>query len=239
MMGVLILLSLLISVLGSELAWREQTPAPGRVNEFIARLTRTTVGRGLFEIARFLYYLGLPYAAAFVGFADLRALGLVSLDWVVGVRWAILLAVGGWLVLLAVWLPYIRATESAPSLVAEWPRRPVEVLYMQAHWAFYRAGAIMLLDNTYWGAFAGLALVALEAFADPRVRRDLGQIGQVEYPLWSGGLAAISAVSFVLTQNTWLTALIHYVLEFTVPHGALHPVIARDKIRQLARTSDE
>jgi predicted cobalt transporter CbtA len=99
------------------------------------------------------------------------------------------------------------------------------VIYMQAHWALYRAACILIFTTfmkddaaVYWGTAAGLALTFVEAYADPRVRRHLAEAGAAELPLWSAAQAIINAVGFVLTRNVWLLILLHLALEFAVPH---------------------
>jgi len=108
---------------------------------------------------------------------------------------------------------------------AQADRRIVEIIYMQAHWAFYRAACILLLANrmsddvaVYWGTNAGLVLTFVEAWADPRVRRYIAQLGEGDIPLWSAAQAILNAVGFILTRNVWILALLHLVMEFTVPH---------------------
>jgi hypothetical protein len=67
-------------------------------------------------------------------------MGLGFLDWATGLRWAIVLALATWSLLMFVWVPYLRATAKIPVKLEvgglTWSRRVVEVIYMQAHWAF-------------------------------------------------------------------------------------------------------
>src|SRR5207249_1416140 len=124
---------------------------------------------------------------------------------------------------------YLRASMDLPihfnSEALNWSRRVVHVVYAQSHWAFYRAACILVLSDMlkdelaiYWGTAAGLGLTFLEAWADPRVRRHLTQVGEGELALWSAAQAIINTIGFVLTRNVWLLALIHFALEFSVPH---------------------
>lgn len=221
--------SLLLYILGANLAWRYSAKPGGRVTDFIDRFSGSNTSRGLYELWRFAYYVGLPYLALYFGWVDLRAMGLGFLDWAKGLRWAIVIALATWSLLMFVWVPYLRATRRIPVMLnppgLNWGRRVVEVIYAQAHWAFYRAACILLLTTSlqddlavYWGASAGIALTFVEAWADPRVRRHIAQFGKSEPALWSAGQAIINTVGFVLTGNVWLLASIHLTLEFTVPH---------------------
>jgi hypothetical protein len=63
-----------------------------------------------------------------------------------------------------------------------------------------------------------MGLIFIEAWADPRVRRQVGRVGEGEVALWNAGQAIINAVGFVLTRNAWLLLLVGLILEFTVPH---------------------
>jgi hypothetical protein len=225
----LVIGSMLLYLAGANLAWYYRvTPGGGRFR-LIGPLVGSSYARPAYEIWRFVYYVGLPYVALFVGWVDLRAMGLGFLDWAKGLRWAIVLGLATWSLLMFVWVPYLRATVQMPIKVdpqgTTWARRVVEVVYMQAHWAFYRAACILLLTTVfpddlavYWGASAGIALTFLEAWADPRVRRHIARLGEGEPALWGAGQAIINTVGFVLTRNVWLLTLLHLALEFSVPH---------------------
>jgi hypothetical protein len=227
--GALVVCSMGLAIVGANLAWSRRLTQGDWVIPLLGPIGGSGSWRGLYEICRLVYYVGVPYAALYLGWVDLRAMGLGFLDWAKGLRWAIVLGLATWSLLMFVWVPYLRATlkmtmqGGAQDLT--WSRRVVEVVFMQAHWAFYRAACIVLLRSVlqddlamYWGSSVGLGLVFLEAWADPRVRRRIAQVGEAEPPLWNAGQAVINAVGFVLTRNVWLLAVLHLVLEFTVPH---------------------
>ncbi len=189
-------------------------------------LPRTAVG-ALQELARFGFYLGVPFFALLVGWIDVRAMGLGLVDWAEGLRWAIVILLAAWLILMVIWLPYLRATSdvfASPNASLSLPRRLVELIYMQAHWAFYRAAAIVFLqgvirgDEMYWGAGFGLALICLEAFTNPRLRQHLARVGEADSVVWNAGQAALNAFAFIVTGNFYLLVLIQFLLEFSVPH---------------------
>ncbi len=202
---------------------------PVRISNEIQRIAVMPAGRVVYHLLLLAYYLGIPFLALLFGWLDLRALGLTLLDWADGVRWAIVLALACWSLLMFVWVPYLRATPGVRGVgrgeLQHWARRIVQVVYMQAHWAYYRATAILILLSIadddralYWGACTGLVLVAAEAWSDPRVRRGVARVGRGEQALWNAGQVVINTVGFVLTRNAWILILLHLALEFTVPH---------------------
>ncbi len=228
MAGLLVLGSMLLYCIAANLAWYYGAHPAGRLSRSIRPLVDSPFVRLLYEIVRLGYYVVLPFFALIAGLVDLRTMGFAYLDWADGIRWAIVLGLASWSLLMFVWVPYLRATAGLAKKQA-WGltpgRRVIEVVYMQAHWALYRAACIMILSSfftqelaVYWGTCAGIALVALEAWSDPRLRRQVAILGEGEFTLWSASQAIINSVGFVLTHNTWLLSLLHLILEFTVPH---------------------
>lgn len=186
---------------------------------------KTTVGI-VFELLRFGFYVGLPFIALYAGWVDVRSMGLGQLDWAEGVRWAIVILLAAWLLLMVIWLPYLRATANvyaAPNATLSFARRLVELIYMQAHWAFYRAAAIVLFqgvipDALYWGSAFGFGLVCLEAFTNPHLRGHLAVPGEVDEIVWSFGQAVLNTLTFIVTRNFYLLMLVQFVLTISVPH---------------------
>lgn len=224
--ALLALFSIALSVALSNFQWSIQHAANSPLAGQLRQLGERPPLRVLLEILRLLYYLGLPFAALYIGWVDLRSMGLGNLDWADGIRWAIVIVLAGWLLLMAIWLPYLRATMdvlATPTTQFSFPRRLVELVYMQAHWAFYRAVAIVFLpgemrDALYWGAAIGLGLTLLEALASPRIRQRLTQIGAADGIVWNFGQAALNALAFVVTRNLFLLLAIQFLLDLTVPH---------------------
>ncbi|TAH49637.1 MAG: hypothetical protein EYC68_17140 [Chloroflexota bacterium] len=224
--AILALVSVALFIAASNVKWSITRAPNSSLNQQLTRAAAQPVIRALFEIVRLLYYIGIPFAALYFGWIDLRAFGLVISDWAEGVRWAIVIFLAAWLLLMVVWLPYLRATAdvyATPATQFSFPRRLVELIYMQAHWAFYRAAAIVFLtssipDAYYWGAVVGLGLTAIEALASPRIRERLTRIGEADGIVWNAGQAVINALGFVVTRNLYLLILIHFLLELSVPH---------------------
>jgi membrane protease YdiL (CAAX protease family) len=190
----------------------------------------------LYQGFRSLYYLGLPAAALFWGrdavvarFIGLQPLTVpspagqssahpVSSSWTAwshDLGWAGLLGFASFVLLLMAALAHRKALasdqngESTETLSAGDAAR--EALYREAHWAFYRNAPIVAL-GLYWGTWAGLGLVALEAAMNPMWRRDLREPGQAWYRASRGVLAVVSALLFLRTQNLWLALVLHGVI---------------------------
>ncbi len=72
------------------------------------------------------------------------------------------------------------------------------------------AGSVLVLGRLdgpaalYWGAWLGLAFIALEWLLDPFVRRALHIPGRQEAALRDAGLAIATTALFALTRNFWL-----------------------------------
>jgi hypothetical protein len=190
-------------------------PRPGRLGRFINWLTTARVPRVIGELLRWVYYLAFPWATLMLGYNSVRALGVWNLDWLQPAPELAALAVGAVAICIWIWRPYARAEH--PHAIDEsgwnWARHIVEVIYQEAHWAFYRSGPILWLGDTYLGSFFGLALIWIEGWSNPFVRSNARDITRADAPLWSGSLAIISAVVFIYTQNAWYCLLVHLVLD--------------------------
>lgn len=206
----------------------------------VSRLANWRFAPSLFQALRLLYYVGLPSAALFWGndavvrrLVGLKRLALPSpasigsdapLDanwsiWVHDLGWAAMvgLASSGLLLLAAV--AHRQALSSieggGSSRGASGWEAAREALYHEVHWAFYRNAPIVAL-GAYWGTWAGLGLVAVEALINPTWRQDLGEPGQAWPRLSRGALAVVSAILFLRTQNLWLALLLHWGISWLV-----------------------
>lgn len=81
-----------------------------------------------------------------------------------------------------------------------------EAVYHQAHWAFYREPFVLLL-GIGMGAWVGLLPVAGEALLNPARWTDLQSPTHGRDLLIRMGLAVLSAMLFIQTQNIWLMLL--------------------------------
>ncbi len=207
--------SIALYTLGANVAYANRTPRPGRLGRFTAWASREWLPRVVGELARWAYYLAIPWATLMLGYDAVRALGVWNLNWLAPALELGLLTIGAIVVCIWIWQPYARAEH--PHAVDEsgwnWARHIVEVIYQEAHWAFYRSGPILWLSDYYWGSFFGLALAFLEGWSSPVVRNNAQDITRADAPLWSGSLAIISTVVFIFTQNSWYCLLVHLVLD--------------------------
>jgi hypothetical protein len=190
-------------------------PRPGRLGRLLTWVTTASIPRALGELLRWAYYLVLPWATLMLGYNSVRALGVWNLNWLEPLPQLAALAVGAIAVCIWIWRPYARAEH--PHAIDEsgwnWARHIVEVIYQEAHWAFYRSGPIGWLGDAYWGSFFGLVLIFVEGWSNPVVRNNARDITRADAPLWSGSLAIISAIIFIFTQNSWYCLAVHLVLD--------------------------
>ena len=209
-------LSIALHALVSNVAWLNRTPVSlRRWGRFVDWMHTARVARVIDEIVRWLYYLGLPYAALMLGFTTMRALGVWGMDWTSTAIPFAVIGIGALLALVWVWRPYARSEH--PHAIDEsgwnWARHIVEVIYQEAHWAFYRSGPILWLGDFYWGSFIGLILALIEGWSNPFVRANAHDITRADAPLWSGSLAIVSTLIFVFTQNAWYALVVHLIID--------------------------
>lgn len=214
-LAIVISLSIVLYACAANLAWANRSPRPGRIGRAITWAQTAWLPRALGELARWLYYLALPWATLMLGYNTVRALGVWYVDWLGQLVSAVMLALGAAIVFVWVWRPYTRVEHPHAVDESGWnrARHIVEVFYQQAHWAFYRSGPILWLNDFYWGSFCGLALTLIEGWSNPKVRANVRDITRADAPLWSGSLAIVSTILFIFTQNTWYCLAAHLLLD--------------------------
>jgi hypothetical protein len=195
----------------------------------------TLPGRWVKEVARFLFYLGLPYVALggwpqrpLQGLLSLGDLGLIipspadaalfTPSWSAS-RWLEAVGTGlglGLLLLLILAVAWFQADRTGFRL--GFPRRPwwalaVDAVYLQVHWAFYRAALASTLADLYAGLFVGLGLIYLEWALNPFWRRDWRVPGRAGGRWLRVALALGTALIYLLTRNLWVCLVVHWPLE--------------------------
>ncbi len=100
----------------------------------------------------------------------------------------------------------------APSIFSLVP----DVVFAEAHWAFYRAVPLALVSDPYWATLAGGALVIVEWALDPGWHASIRDGSQREAVLMQLGWLALSSTVFVMTHNVWVALLAHFVLAWGV-----------------------
>ncbi len=229
---------------------REDAPSPSAslAESIVFRLTNWRFASPLLQGFRLLYFVGLPFAALFWGRdaviaqylglqgvatpAEAAMTGSDSLvanwsDWLSDLGWGAVLGGGSLGLLLLAAVTYRRALQGTESSVQH-VKTPIwstlrEGLYQEIHWAFYRNAPIVAF-GMYWGTWGGLALVGLEAVLNPMWRADLGQPARAWSRLSGGALAVISAITFLHTQNLWLTLLLHWGISRTLEAARARPL---------------
>jgi hypothetical protein len=192
------------------------------------RLWHTLFTPWVEETLRFAYYLGIPFLAAVSGLLGADLLGIAGTAWtdeqsVQGFLWedwtqGAGLALATMAAMAGAWFAgrlISRRNQLQPVTVALsgplW-HRLLHAIYDQVHWAFYRSGPILWSGDVYWGTFAGLALVLLEAAINPALWWALKSPETAGSPLFRLGMAGVSALLFLATQNLWLTLAVHLIL---------------------------
>lgn len=214
-LAVVIGASIGIYVFAANFAWAQRTPRENRWGRLVRGWQKHWLGRGIGELARWLYYLALPWATLMLGYSTMRALGVWGMDWLTPAPMFGILALGALSVMVWVWRPYAQLIHPHATDASgwNWARHIIEILYREAHWAFYRAGPILWLDDFYWGSFFGLALTLIEGWSNPATRANIEDVTRADAPLWSSGLAIISTLVFIFTQNVWYCLSLHLLLD--------------------------
>jgi hypothetical protein len=215
--------SLVIALLASALRWFLERP------HLLGRRTdANTTSHPVWEMPwiihplRLLYAVGIPAAALlwhgaltpsglglkpFFWTAD-QALTTASGSWNTWVRdfgWTCAFACGFW-ALVAIADRVVKRLSSPRTTRRSLSVALREAVYHQAHWAFYRE-PFVLLFGVGMGVWAGLLPVAGEAMLNPARWIDLQSPTRGRDLLIRTGLAVLSAMLFIQTQNIWLMLL--------------------------------
>lgn len=199
---------------------------------------RSLPARTLSEAGRFLFFLGVPYLVLggwprqpYQGLLSPQELGLVGLSptWPV-TRWLEAAGTGvgiGFVALIVLGVAWRRANRALDGPALPFSPRPawlllVDILYLEVHWAFYRAALGGALDSAYGGIFLGLGLVYLEWGLDPFWRRGWRRRTLVAGRWLRAALALVTTVLFLLTRNLWVCLAVHCLLELTFWYGGRH-----------------
>jgi len=186
--------------------------------------------QSLAEVGRFFFYLGIPYLALggwpqrpYRGLLSLQDIGLVGLggQWPV-TRWLDAVGIGlGWglaalLILATAWANGNRRINGLQLSFSShpWWWILIDVLYLQAHWAFYRGALTVALNDAFVGSFLGLGLIYLEWGLNPFWRQDWRLEAHAAAPWLRAAVALVMAVLFFQIRNLWICLAVHCALEF-------------------------
>jgi hypothetical protein len=230
-----LLCSWAVAVLWANLGWVWRRAPAGALSRAVNRVVGWPYSGWLLQLARLLYYVGLPFAALVWGHdaVNARLLGLQRvelplgsaavgtvvaenwLDWLRDLGWAAALGVGLWALLAVAWWRLRRALAAArlssPPVRLDTPWVLLrEAVFHEAHWAFYRNAPVLALGSTYWGAWIALALVGLEALLNPAWRVRMQSPEHNLEGVMRVALAVVSSALFLETANLWLAIGLHF-----------------------------
>ncbi len=224
-----LVLSLAVYVLAAHLTWAARWLALGG-HGWLAALLRVPWLPGLVQIIRFAYYLLVPYLALVSGVLTPRSLGLAWPDSPIILRQTAIAAAGLAALLALTWAHYARNGRPPRAGAGGWPAETPalaapfgwaivlrEAVFLQAHWAFYRAACAVLLPVKDLGTWLGLVLILFEGYLNPQIRQDLRCPGRGEPILLAAQIAVGTTVLFVTGGSTWLTLAWHAALALTIP----------------------
>lgn len=180
---------------------------------------------GLAQLARFFYFIGLPYFAMIAGLLTARSLGLAGLEhfsligldpqraalllaveWVLDSRFTIL---AGLAALAGFGGVLFHLARSGLALPASPGFSGLDAVYDSAHWAFYRAIFWTLTADLYLAVVAGAGLVLLEwglaASVQPRRPEQIPLLLKVI-------ILILTSSIFYFSPNLWLLVPVHLAL---------------------------
>jgi hypothetical protein len=194
------------------------------------------------SLRRFLGF-GIPLGFLMRGVLLPRAMGLGGLttsEWFARVGMGIALGLGAFFLMALGWWYFTRsvrtltwgqaaspdpgASVGEPVVIASPPPNQAwwvilwEAIYAEIHWAFYRAGPIILLDNYYAGVFLGFLILSLEWWTNPAWRHGWDPVGQRPDVMLRWSLAFVMAIIFLFTRNLWLAIPLHWAIEMGCRH---------------------
>ncbi|TEU17893.1 MAG: hypothetical protein E3J21_07230 [Anaerolineales bacterium] len=194
------------------------------------------------SLGRFLGF-NIPLSFLMRGVLLPRAMGLGGLttsEWFAGVGVGTALGLGAFFLIALGWWYWIRSVKELPweqatspgsgasvgesAVVASPLPTPAwwvilwEAIYAEMHWAFYRAGPIVLLDHYYAGVFLGFLILNLEWWTNPAWRHGWGSVEQRRDVVLRWSLAFVMAIIFLFTRNLWLAIALHWAIEMGCRH---------------------
>ena len=197
-----------------------------------------------YHMARFVYYVGIPYVALRQGSVSAQMMGLGVWN---GKFEDVLISVGlsGTAVVLFA-LAWEARARSLPALVTEAPRprrywlvAALDIIYLELHWAFYRGGPILWLGGDYYtGSMLGLLLIWTEGLLNPELRSKLRHPETSMRIAVGWGTSLTMTVVFFFSRSLWIVIPAHWGL--AACNGEIRRLIAsRCAHHKDIRTRDE
>lgn len=193
---------------------------PGRAGRLAYRVRQLEQYPIIRELFRWLFYLGIPYAALLAGILNPRVLGITlpaRSTWqplaFFGVLFIVLLGAGWW------HYTRVRPSRATPNITADWRGDPFgwarlwpDIVLHQSHWAFYRALPVAYVAG-FAGPFLGVILVLIEWGMDPLWWRALTRPRLLPPVALRLALVVISAFGFAVSGSSLPGLALHLVLE--------------------------
>jgi hypothetical protein len=226
--------SITLYVVSAQLAWRTRDLTDTFLGENIRWLDSWRFRHLAWQLIRFLYYVVIPYGLLVSSrLLSSRALGLVGGqphglmgwsvgEWLRGVGWSLACGLAGVILVGGTWWALARRLDDGSVFYLHHRPPPFDLLwdavFLQVHWAFYRAaaGAWLLDADPFWGVLLGLVLLGLEAFGDPSLHFDRQWPSLASGWVRLGAVAWLTALSFFLTRNLWLAFVLHWGLTWAL-----------------------
>ena len=181
----------------------------------------------IYQVLRILYAVGIPVLALlWRGVLTPSGLGLQPFfwgdatqensatgwnDWVRDIGWTCAYTSGLWFLITAGDITGSRFSGRHHVLKHRPGYALREAVYHQAHWAFYREPFVLLWGSAV-GAWIGLLPVAAEALVNPARWADAQSPDRGRDLLIRAGLAILSAILYIQTQNIWPVLIADAVL---------------------------
>lgn len=193
---------------------------PGRAGRLAYRVRRLEQYPLLREIVRWIFYLGVPYAALLAGILNPHVLGVTLPD---QSTWQPLVFFGALFAALlgASWWHYSRVhpTRATPHITDDWrgdvfgwARLWPDITLHQMHWAFYRALPVAYVTG-FAGPFLGVVLVLIEWGMDPLWWRALTRPRLLPPVALRLAMLVISAFGFAVSGSSLPGLALHLVWE--------------------------
>jgi hypothetical protein len=208
---------ILVPLVGAAVFWNlawyareSQTPALARLLELADRPPPwPTVAWGL-------YLAAVPMVALALRVVTPERMGLQgpTSAATAGVAIAIAVSIAAFLLATRQW--FYRATRRPRTMaVTGHDARTVGnmalfALFLELHWAFFRAGLLSLgFDRASLAVFLALGVLAIEAWSDPRRRGDLDEPETASNLAEGAALAILSSVTILVTASSILALVLH------------------------------
>lgn len=227
--------SLCIATIAIAVRWILERPRSLTTAATETRPPANTLPVWTYQIARMVYAVGIPALALFWrGALTSTGLGLqpffwtenASLNpsragwdnWAHDIGWTCASAAGVWLLVTIGDYSSTRFSGHRPAKRHSLGLALREAIYHQTHWAFYREPFVLLWGSEL-GAWAGLIPVAGEAIVNPYRWTDLQSPDRGRDLVIRTGLAVMSAVLYVQTQNIWPVLVADTILVWLLGHA--------------------